>query len=821
MQTKSFKRKIQLALLGISTLASIFFIFSCKAEEDSDSLTGVSITCANTSIGANGQLTLTADVTYSGSPTLTYEWSITSGSDYASLSGTAASSTVLSVANTTIKEQSVTVSVKVSDGSKSKTETKTITVGALDTIESVSITAETTQITATGNTTLTASPVLAESGTESNVTYAWTITDGSDYASLSGTTGSEVTLTGKNEDTNNSYTVTVSVTATYNGESVTNTCNVTVAPSGVVIPTGISLSSTAQTLEITETESAPTATLTATLTPSNVTSGYDTVTWTSSDTSVATVSDAGLVTAVSAGSATITAATKGNTYTATCAVTVKGIPTAITLSSSSLSLTIRDTDNLPTSTLTATLTPTNISTGYDTVTWSSSNTSVATVSDAGVVTAVSAGSATITATTKNNKTATCAVTVTENIATNFIKASDTPTGYASTSWSTSASTAVTVSTKSDLVKYAKAGKYIIYVNGMIDMSEGYLPSEAGGTSDSLDSLVNEKTNGSYTTYSAWKAAYAAACSTSTEDGSSSSTSKSSLYSTLWTLNDAYKAIIQLAIASNTTIIGLTDESGIKGGTLSISKVQNVVLRNLTIQDAYDPFPHHEENDGYNAQFDCITIQGSDTQNIWIDHCTFKDTMYLSYVSTGGSTTEKWQTYDGLLDIKGLGKYITVSYCKFMDHDKTSLIGSSDSEGSSSTRLITYHHNYFYNCGQRLPMVRNTTLHLYNNFYSASSPHYDQQYAVGVRAGSIIYAENNYFDSGIKYSFKDNLGKTGGTLNNNGNVDNSGGTSLSVSTSTTGVFSSAVKAYSYTADSASDVPSLVKANAGAGVWSVVQ
>lgn len=624
MQTKSFKRKIQLALLGISTLASIF-VFSCKTEEDSDKLTGVSINCSSTIIGPNGQLTLTADVAYNGSPDLTYKWSI-SETTYASLLGTTDSSTVLTAANTTTDKLSVTVTVEVSDGSN----------------------------------------------------------------------------------------------------SITDKCTITVAEAGAVLPTGITLSSASESLEITDDESSPTVTLTATLTPEEVTVGYDTITWTSSDESIATVSDDG------------------------------------------------------------------------------------------VVTAVSAGSATITATTKNSLTATCVVTVTSSVvATNVIKASDTPTGYASTSWSTSASTAVTVSTKSDLVKYAKTGGYIIYVNGMIDMSEGYLPSKAGGTSDSLDSLVKSKTASAYTTYSAWKDAYAAACSTSTEDGEKDS-SNSSLYTTLWTLNNAYKAIIQLNIASNTTIIGLTDESGIKGGTLSISGVQNVVLRNLTIQDAYDPFPHHEKDDGYNAQFDCITIQGSSTQSIWIDHCTFKDTMELSYVSTGGSISEKWQTYDGLLDIKGLGKYITVSYCKFMDHDKTSLIGSSDSEGSSSTRLITYHHNYFYNCGQRLPMVRNTTLHLYNNFYSASDPHYTQQYAVGVRKGCIIYAENNYFDSGIKYSFKN----SDGSLYSSGNTDNaSKGCDSTVTGST--LFSSAVNAYSYTADSASDVPSLAKANAGAGMWTVKQ
>ncbi len=46
-----------------------------------------------------------------------------------------------------------------------------------------------------------------------------------------------------------------------------------------------------------------------------------------------------------------------------------------------------------------------------TITWTSSNTGVATVSDAGLVTGVAEGTATITATTANGKTATCVVTV--------------------------------------------------------------------------------------------------------------------------------------------------------------------------------------------------------------------------------------------------------------------------------------------------------------------------------------------------------------------------------------------------------------------------
>ena len=79
--------------------------------------------------------------------------------------------------------------------------------------------------------------------------------------------------------------------------------------------TGIALNKSTTSIAKNATE-----TLTATLTPSNTT--YDTVTWVSSDTSVATVDDDGEVTGVAAGTAVITAITERGGYTASCTVTV-------------------------------------------------------------------------------------------------------------------------------------------------------------------------------------------------------------------------------------------------------------------------------------------------------------------------------------------------------------------------------------------------------------------------------------------------------------------------------------------------------------------
>ena len=175
----------------------------------------------------------------------------------------------------------------------------------------------------------------------------------------------------------------------------TATCvvKVTQTPSAAV-----TLNKTELALTIGKTEK-----LTATVTPADA--ADKTVAWGSSNTSVATVSN-GVVTAVGAGTATITAKVGG--ATATCVVKVTQVlPTAISLNKTDLKLTVGKSEKL-----TATVAPADAA--DKTVVWSSSNTSVATVSN-GVVTAVGAGTATITAKTSNGLTASCTVTVSRDI----------------------------------------------------------------------------------------------------------------------------------------------------------------------------------------------------------------------------------------------------------------------------------------------------------------------------------------------------------------------------------------------------------------------
>ncbi|GHV11094.1 hypothetical protein FACS1894219_01690 [Clostridia bacterium] len=193
---------------------------------------------------------------------------------------------------------------------------------------------------------------------------------------------------------------TASITAKSNNGK-TAVCAVTVTET--IVPTALTLNTYTLTLN-----AGQSAYLTATITPTNAEN--KTVTWTSSNTNVATVSSTGVVTAQNInGYATITATTS-NGLTKNVAVNVlqSVLPTGITLYPTALTLEIGQI-----SPVTATLTPNNVT--DKTVTWTSSNPNIASVSNIGAVSAISAGTATITATTVNGLTKSINVTVNPKI----------------------------------------------------------------------------------------------------------------------------------------------------------------------------------------------------------------------------------------------------------------------------------------------------------------------------------------------------------------------------------------------------------------------
>ncbi|MDD5835113.1 MAG: hypothetical protein PUD00_07775 [Treponema berlinense] len=654
MKKNSQKRKFGTILLSLAALFAVLFsTAACKTDSDDDELNSVTISPSEATINANGQTSLYANVDRKGSGTPVYKWEITSGGDYATLKKATSANCVVTGKNTTASAQRVTVKCTVTFASTTREAKAIVTVSAAkgqvveNKVTSVSVSAGKDSIDCNGSTTLTAT---AEYSGTPTITYTWTISEGGEYAELSESTTETATLTGKNTTTAE-QTVTVKVSASDGTNSVESTCEVTV----------------------------------------------------------------------------------------------------------------------------------------------------------GAAAAVETG--------------------------NVIKASDKPIGFAGVNYAMPTFTNfVTVKTRNELMNAIKKENSLIYIDGMIDMSDegngSKLPAEGASNiavSSVMDSWIASKTSNAYKTYAAWVEAYAAVCKESTDDKKTGNSGNSSLCSMVWTLNDAWKSVIQLNLKSNTTIIGLGNNSGIRGGTISINGIKNVVIRNLTLVDAIDMFPHHEKNDGFNAQFDCITIQGSNTANIWIDHCTMKDTLVMQHVQSG--TKEKWQNYDGLCDIKGDGKGITVSNCHMYHHDKTMLVGSDDDEGDNTVRKLSIINNHFDTCVQRLPMARNSQFHVLNNWYtfdktqSVGDGKTKGDYCIGARKGALIYSEANYFDSNMQYSIRGDE-KTASTAKvyDTGSVDKN--------TKKTNEYTAVDSApftvpYSYEPMTAENAKTYVAANAGAGVWTVVK
>lgn len=181
--------------------------------------------------------------------------------------------------------------------------------------------------------------------------------------------------------------------------------------SAVVNAAGITLNKASINMQPGQTEQ-----LTAVVKPDNTTDKN--ITWSSDTPAVATIDGRGTVTAVGTGTATVTAATH-NQKTASCTVYVLNY----SLSHTALSFDLADTGK--TETLTVSDGVKDIS---STVTWSSTDESVATAAN-GVVFPVGAGNCKILAAVKDGPTLTCSVTVGRNELTDIAFSDKTCTLY--------------------------------------------------------------------------------------------------------------------------------------------------------------------------------------------------------------------------------------------------------------------------------------------------------------------------------------------------------------------------------------------------------
>ena len=332
--------------------------------------TSISLNKSSANLYTNETLQLSATVLPSNADDKTVTWS-SSNPNVATVSS--------SGLVTSISAGNAVITARTADGSN-LSATCSIIVKQLATSISLNGTSATIY---TGNTLQLNATVLPS--TTSNPSVTWTSSNTS-IATVSSTGLVTAKSTGD-----------VVITAkTTDGSNLSATCSITVKQ----LATSISLNETSATIY-----TGNTLQLNATVLPS--TTSNSTVTWTSSNTSVATVSSTGLVTAKSTGDAVITAkTTDGSNLSASCSVTVKRLATSISLNQTSATLYLNQTIQL-----TATVSPYNAT--DKSVVWSSFDSSIATVSENGLVTAIAPGYTTITATTVDgsNLSASCGITV--------------------------------------------------------------------------------------------------------------------------------------------------------------------------------------------------------------------------------------------------------------------------------------------------------------------------------------------------------------------------------------------------------------------------
>lgn len=203
------------------------------------------------------------------------------------------------------------------------------------------------------------------------------------------------------------------------------------------------------------------------------------------------------------------------------------------------------------------------------------------------------------------------------------------------------------------------------------------------------------------------------------------------------------ARIRINVGSNKTIVGLRD-AVLNGVFLRVDGVSNVIIRNIEHQDTRDCFPVWSPTDGdagnWNSAYDNVWIRNS--HHVWIDHNTFTDADNPDSAQPL-HFGRPYQVHDGQTDITNGSNYVTVSFNRYGHHDKTMLIGSTNTPGVDVGALkVTLHHNVFEAAGSRVPRVRFGQVDVYNNVYRV--PDADGfSYAWGVGVQSAIYAENNF------------------------------------------------------------------------------
>ncbi|MEU5321696.1 pectinesterase family protein [Streptomyces sp. NPDC021056] len=236
---------------------------------------------------------------------------------------------------------------------------------------------------------------------------------------------------------------------------------------------------------------------------------------------------------------------------------------------------------------------------------------------------------------------------------------------------------------------------------------------------------------------------------------------------------------EIKVQSDKTIVGAGTSGHIVGGGFFLgSGVHNVIIRNLTIRDAYQGIWNDKDHD-----FDAVQMDGA--HHVWIDH---NDLRHMA---------------DGLIDVRKDSTYVTVSWNKLSQDNKAFGIGWTENVVTD----ITIHHNWIRETEQRNPSTDNAAhAHLYNNFLEdVADTDIKSSYGNYSRGATKMVLENSYFQGVNNPVIKDSTAtivQKGNTFAGTSGRNESGGTAFDPKTY-----------YAYTLDKTADVPALLKSGAG--------
>lgn len=730
---------------------------------DTIAVTGVTISKKALNLTVNGTETLTATVAPANASNRTVTWS----------SGNTAVATVSGNGLVTAKSAgTATITVTTADGSF--TDACTVTVSnATVAVTGVLLdkTTATAKVDETVKLTATVNPANA-----SNKTVTWS----SGNAAVASVDNNGV-VTGKSVGT-------ATITVTTADGNKTATCTVTVEPKALatVKVTGVQLDKTTASLKINSTVK-----LTETVAPANASNKA--VTWQSGNTAVATVDQTGLVTAVSAGSATITVKTADGNFTATCAVTVQQSATDPVVDAK-ISYAYAGNECAAFEWAETNAASANVKVEYKLKSANSytaltgndkqylirqKNANTARVDLVGLkggavydfkITPSSGAAMTVTDMTINSYDRSGYAHFGKSDGVGAYKDDGTVKSNARIIYLTEANKNNIDGNGTSIAQYLKnaannSTPIIVRVVGtvgsatwnLIDYGDQYGKTSLGKTpltaslvSQLTPRITDNKTGTLATegevTYYQDSSSYGYKSGSGTlvgvyntlnlhptrEDGlydtsecaaikglNSYMKVKSGEYDSCW--NDC-----PISNVSNVTIEGIGEDAEIFQWGFTFKNSSSIEVRNIHFDDYTEDACSFEGNESSVTELSAFK-----SGNIWLHHNTFDEGMNYWDVCAEQDKGDG----DGSTDFKGL-KNITIAYNHYIETHKTGLIGGSD---SVSTANVTFHHNYYESCNQRMPLGRQANMHMYNNYYSAST-----LYSISLRAGAYAFIENCYF-----------------------------------------------------------------------------